>query len=332
MHPTTLGHQIIADWVRAALEATGRAGMLAALPLGRSGAQWRAVDGQLREFQNFGASGGGMFYAVDHAPGRVGATATSDSASGSTRSLTVGYQRALSQQLLIGAALGYEDAPFDLGGGNGRVKYDEWILTAFAAYKAGPWYVNGLASHGRLDYASTRNVNLGPRAVTENGDTSGRQDGVRLQAGYLMSAGELVHGPLLGVDWERVRVAAYSEKSGSVTAMSYGEQTRKSIRSRLGYQVAGEDQWGGLRARPYAQLSYEYQHARDEHDSLVGLAGTSSMAAIPTANRTGGYGVLALGTTLRVGKSIDLGIGLSGTLGQPGGRNSALQLTLSAPL
>jgi outer membrane lipase/esterase len=331
VHPSTLGHQIVADWVRATLEGTGRAGLLAALPIGRSGAQWRSVDGRMREFQNFGSKGGGVFVSLDRAPGGIDATATSSSASGHSSGLTVGYERALGQQWLIGAALGYEEAPFDLGNNAGRIKYDEWNLTAFASFKSGPWYVNGLASHGRLDYTSSRNFNLGPLAVAESGDTKGRQNGFRLQAGYLMNAGAVLHGPLAGVDWERVTVDGYSEKSGSASALSFGQQERKALRSRVGYQVAGEDQWGGMRARPYAQFSYEYQHKKDERDTLVGFAG-SSMMAVPTSNRTGGYGVLAVGTSLRVSKDIDLGVGLMGTLGQPGGRNSALQVTLNMPL
>jgi outer membrane lipase/esterase len=331
VHPTALGHQLIADWVRAALEGTGRAGLLAALPLGRSGAQWRAVDERLREFQNFGGAGSGAFASLDRASAGIDATANTAAASGHANALTVGYQRALNAQLLVGAALGYEDAPFDLGANAGHIKYKEWNLTAFAAYKTGPWYVNGLASAGRLDYGSTRNVVLGPLLTTASGDTKGRHTGLRLQAGYLMTSGTLVHGPLVGIDAERVTVDAYGETGGGVAALRYGEQTRESLRTRLGYQLAGDSQWNGMRARPYAQLSYDYQHRKDERDMQVGAGGTSMMA-VTTANRTGGYGTLAIGATLRVARDVDLGLGLSGTLGQSGARNSALQVTLGMPL
>ena len=331
VHPTTLGHKLIADWVRAALEGSGRAGLLAALPIGRSGAQWRSVDARMRDFQNFGGEGGGVFVGVDHASGGIDATPTSSSASGHTNALTIGYQRVLNAQTLVGAALGYEDSPFDLGGNAGRVKYDEWNLTAFVSYKSGPWYVNGLASHGRLDFNSTRNINLGPLSSSASGDTKGRQSGLRIQAGYLMTSGKLIHGPLLGIESERVTVNSYTETSGGASALSFGEQTREALRSRIGYQLAGDDQWGSMRVRPYAQLSYEYQHRKDERDTLVG-AGGSSMMAVTTANRTGGYGALAVGATFRVAKDVDLNLGLSGTIGQPGARNSAVRATISLPL
>jgi hypothetical protein len=53
---------------------------------------------------------------------------------------------------------------------------------------------------------------------------------------------------------------------------------------------------------------------------------------VATANRKGGYGLLQAGGTLEVSKTVNLGFGASTTVGQPGARNSAFNLTLSTPL
>jgi hypothetical protein len=49
------------------------------------------------------------------------------------------------------------------------------------------------------------------------------------------------------------------------------------------------------------------------------------------ANRTGGYGTLLAGITAELSKTLRLGVGASTTVSQPGARNSALNVTLSAP-
>ena len=93
------------------------------------------------------------------------------------------------------------------------------------------------------------------------------------QVGYNFVSGSIVHGPLVGLAWERVNVDGFSEDSNSVTAMTFGDQTRESLRSRIGWQVAAETHWSGVTVRPYAQLTYDYEHNKDERTYSAGFVG-----------------------------------------------------------
>ncbi|MDP3635913.1 MAG: autotransporter domain-containing protein [Azonexus sp.] len=329
-HPSAQFHQIMSDWIYTSLEAASRVGLMSQVPLGRSGAQWRSIDGRLSEFQNFGYKGQGFFVTGDYASSQKEAYAGMPSVDGSGGSLIMGYEKAFSDQLFAGVTLGYGNAPFDLGNNQGTVKYNEWALSAFASQKFGAFYANGLAAYSWLDYESKRNIALGPFNTSEQGDTRGHQFGVKGQVGYNFTVGNIIHGPLVGLAWERVNVNGFSEKSNSVTAMTFGEQTRESLRSRLGWQIAAETSLAEVKVRPYAQLSYDYEHKKDERTYSAGFVGGNSAMEMPTANRTGGYGTLLAGISGELSKGIRLGVGGSTTISQPGARNSAINVTLRA--
>ena len=332
VHPSVSMHKVISDWVYASLEGANRVGILSQVPMGRSGAQWRSIDGRLREFQNFGGNQGqGFFVTGDYASSNIDAYAGQPSADGSGGSFVVGYEKTFTDQLFGGVTLGYGNAPFDLGNNQGSVKYDEWALSAFVSHKSGNFYANALTTYSWLGFESKRNVALGPFSTSERGDTNGGQFGVKGQIGYNFVSGNLLHGPLAALAWERVNVDGFSENSTSVTAMTFGEQTRESLRSRLGWQVAAETVWSGAKVRPYAQLTYDYEHKKDDRTYSAGFVGGNSAMEIQTANQTGGYGTLLAGVNADLGKTMHLGVGASTTISQPGARNSAINVTLSAP-
>ena len=82
---------------------------------------------------------------------------------------------------------------------------------------------------------------------------------------------------------------------------------------------------------PYAQLTYDYEHKKDERTYRAGFVGGNNALLMPTTNQTGGYGTLLAGINAELTKTMLLGVGASTTISQPGARNSALNVTLSAP-
>lgn len=332
VHPTGTTHKIISDWIYSTLETTGRQSLLSTVPMGRSGAQWRSIDGRMREFQNFSYKGQGFFVTGDYSPSSLDATANSPSASGNGSSATLGYETALAEDLFGGITLGYSNTPFDLGNNSGRVKYNEWALSAFMSKKFGNWYGNLIATAASLNFNTTRNTTLGITSNSDTGETDGRQFGAKAQVGYNFSGGSYVHGPLAGLAWEEVKVDGYQERSGNFTAMQFGEQKRQQLRSRVGYQMQGLTEVSGVQFRPYAQLTYEYQHLKDDRTYTAAFLGSPAVMSVATQNRKGGYGLLAIGGTAAISKTLNLGLGATTTLGQPGARNSSLSVTLSVPL
>jgi len=328
-HPSAQFHKILSDWIYISLEGASRVGLMSQVPLGRSGAQWRAIDGRFDEFQNFGYKGQGFFLTGDYASSQNQSDADLPSVDGSGGDLILGYETAFGEQLFSGITLGYGDALFDFGNHQGSIKYNEWALSAFASRKFGAFYANGLATYSWLDYESERNIALGPFDTREQGDTRGNQFALKGQVGYLFKLGDLTHGPLIGLSWQRVNVNGFSEKSNSVTAMNFSDQTRESLRSRLGWQVAAETRLAEVKVRPYAQLSYDYEHKKDERTYNAGFVDGHSAMEMQTANQTGGHGTLLVGISADLSKGMRLGVGVSSTISQPGANNAAINVTLS---
>lgn len=329
-HPSSLLHGVISDWVYSSLEGARRAGQLSTLPLERSGTQWLAIDGRLQEFQNFGYRGQGVFFSGDYTSLSAGDSDGPASANKRGGGFAAGYQKAFAPQLFAGATIGFNHAPFDLGNDQGSLKYDEWAFTAFTSYKLGAAYANVLASYSRLDFQSERNVVLGSFNTTERGGTTGNQFSGRGQIGYNFVVGNVVHGPLAGLTWERVNVDGFSEDSGSVTAMAFGDQTRESLRSRIGWQATAETTVSGAKMRPFVQLTYDCEHNKDEHTYRAGFAGGFSAMEMPMANRTGGYGTFQAGVDTELSPAIRLGVSGSTTISQPDTDVAAVNITLSA--
>jgi uncharacterized protein YhjY with autotransporter beta-barrel domain len=53
--------------------------------------------------------------------------------------------------------------------------------------------------------------------------------------------------------------------------MTFGDQTRESLRSRIGWQIATATRWSGVTLRPYAQLTDDYEHLDDERSYRAGF-------------------------------------------------------------
>lgn len=330
-HPSEGGHRIISDWVYSSLEAASNVGLLSLVALKRADAQWRSIDARLQEFENFGYKGQGVFFSADYAFQRYASGGGLPSSDDSGLNFLLGYEKAVTDRLFGGVTLARGHAPFDLANNQGSVSYDEWALSAFGAYKIDAFYANALVSYARLDFASTRRIALGPFNTQETGDAAGNRYAAKAQVGYNFAAGNIVHGPLAGLSWTRVDVDGFSENSTSITAMTYGEQTRESLRSRLGWQVAAQTNWFGVRMRPYAQATYDHEHKDDARTYRVGFVGGTSGMDMQTTNLTGGYGTLLAGFNAELSKTVRLGIGASTTVGQPGERVSTATVTLSAP-
>ena len=344
VHPSGLGHQLIADYFEAVLAALGAATTgtsisqaAAPAPRGKSGAEWRTVGGRTRSFQNFGYSGKGarVFFAGDYADSEAMNPNGNRAGDGRTVTATVGVEGMLTPKTLLGATLGQEFASFDVVGGLGSMRFRETMLTGFLSHKLTEnWYVNGLVSAGFVSFDTSRNVLLGGVLLgTEKADFGGQHFGAKVQTGYQFRTGTLVHGPFFGADWERINVNAFRESEVSGLGIETDKQTNNIAHWRVGYEVAGEATWGSFNVRPYLQGSYDNQYLKDERTVRSGMAGTGLMLPIAVENKTGGFGRLAVGFSTKVGASQgELSVGLSSSFDNPSGDDTALNVQYSLPM
>ena len=331
VHPTGVGHELIAAFVVSLIEAPFTVAALTEGPLAVEQATFRTVDGRMWSALNTPISRKGFnaWASYDYAnPDLDFIRGDAD-----LHTVSLGGDIRVSDHLLAGAAVNFSEYKADYAGGGHKL--EETSATIYAGYGTGPWYVGTSVLIGTLEYKDVRReFGLAGLARSERADTSGTHWALRVLGGYWMKAGALTHGPFGKLVYQEAEINGFSEPGSTSTALRYGEQNRDSLIASLGWQVQG--QWGAV--RPFGRVSWEYEFKDD----------VRSVSATPLG--LGG----AMTTTLRrpdnnwalfnVGASMEFGAGtatmgpVSGyvmgtaTAGKDDGDSYAVTLGIRVPL
>ena len=166
---------------------------------------------------------------------------------------TVGLEHYSTNGSLFGAAItkGAQTPDFSLGG---KFKQQEIAGSLYGGYLKGPAWADVIATYGALDYDVNRIVPIGITLQNNNGKTNGSNVSVALQGGYDFVLGALTHGPVAGLTWQHVKVDGFTE-TGSFTSLGFGDQTRDSVISGLGYKAI----YDLGRFSPYVQAVWNHE-------------------------------------------------------------------------
>src|ERR1700694_592017 len=269
VHPTPAGHQIIADYAAAIIEAPQKIGLLGEAPLQVEQANFRAIDGRMwsglntpRPQNKFDAYAVYDYGNYDHS-GDTGGSGSQ------LNSVVAGADMKISDQMLAGIALGYTEDKGSFGNGGGGFKLNEASMTAYVGYGSGPWYVGASLGAGDLEFRNIRrSFALGAGSRTESGDTRGRHVMARVFGGYWFNpSGAWIHGPLASLTYQQAKVDAWSESGTSSSAMTFGRQKRDAFLSSLGWQARGH--LGSL--RPFGRVTWEKDYNNDDRSVRAGL-------------------------------------------------------------
>jgi outer membrane lipase/esterase len=324
-HPTTATHAFLAQYAASVIDAPMQMGALAEAPLAVAQAAWRTLDGRMvsstgapRSPGKFEAWAAYDYGAPDYSSGFM-------TGNGDVNTIAVGGDMKVSDKLLAGVMFNYGENKANMG--SVGFKLTEPMMTLYAGYGDGPWYLGGTLGAGSLDYSTNRDIALGTAARTESGDTKGWQFVGRLIGGYWFKAGDWVHGPTIKLTYQEIRVRQFQENGSGSTTMTFGQQERKSFVTSAGWQAAG--QLGAV--RPFARATWEYEGQSDTRDvtaSVYGMAGSFSMPAYKPDNS---WGLFSLGASTEFGKITGYLQG-SATAGKDDGDSYGITVGVRVPL
>ena len=328
VHPTTAGHQILADYAYSFIVAPQLIAQLGEAPFAVEEANFRALDGRMWSNVN-GPRPSSKFEAwVVYDYGNIDMNAGPANGSGHQNTVVIGGDMKLSEKFLVGLMFGYSDQKGEFGGPGGGYKLRQPTGTVYAGYGEGPWYLGATFGGGSLDYSDIdRVVPLGPLLRTETGQSRGSEYTGRLLGGYWFQWQDFLHGPWARVAYEKVTVKQYAETGSDSTALSYGEQRPDQLLWSLGWQVTGNI--SGI--RPFARASWEYESLNNDRSvsaSSVTLGGSYS---IPAPKPDNNYALFNLGASADFGGITGFLYG-SATAGKGDGNYYAITVGIRAPL
>jgi outer membrane lipase/esterase len=326
-HLSTAGQKILADYEYSLIVAPSQISFLAEIPVKTRAAVVDAIFNQIAISQrqraagtfNVWVSGGVAYLRADSGyngfPNDPGIPAA----------ITGGIDYSFGNNLLVGAAFsgGRTQQTYDLGG---NFKLNEYAASLYAAAAVGPVWGKIVGSYGDLRYDVNRIVPIGITLQSNTGKTSGRNASFAAEFGYdftialgasappahmpvkaaLPAAGPVItHGPLAGIVLQRINVNGFTETDsfapiGGFTVLSFGDQTRNSAVTELGYQASIDfGRW-----RPFAKLVWNHELASTDRAvtaSLTSIAAPSYWMPAVILGKDWGSGTIGATATIAQG-------------------------------
>jgi outer membrane lipase/esterase len=334
VHPTNGAAAVVAQYAESIVEAPEKIAMLAEVPLQLAGTQRRAIEN--RYISQPGPRPIGKFdvyAAYDYNPSKLDRTAVGPGNDNTGHTLTVGGDTQFTDMLSAGMALGYSwnDSDFDNNAGN--FKMNAGMLTLYASAGSANGYVAAAATFGDLDYTDVRrNIALGSLTRTESGKTRGSLQSYLLTGGYTFNVGNLAHGPVGSVTWQKVNVDDYTESGADSTTMRFSAQERESLITSIGWQATTVASLGGTSVVPFGRLSWEHEAKDDQRFVRAGLVTMGGTFAMPVFRPGDNWARLDLAISTKLGPSAVGYVAYSGVLGQSDAKSNALTFGIRMPL
>lgn len=162
-----------------------------------------------------------------------------------TIGITGGVDYRVSDNVIMGLALGYASMDADFDAFDDEVEVDGFSASFYSTYYMKDFYVDFIASGGSNDYETTRNVVLDVNndgnvdfGGTAKGDTDGTQFNVGLGVGYEYKVAGAILGPYAQVNYFNADIDGFTETGADPLNLEIGDQNIESLISVVGGQAS----------------------------------------------------------------------------------------------
>lgn len=261
VHPTAGGQRLLADYAYSLLAAPWEITLLPEMGNTALRSHQDELRGQwLSDWGNW--QGVGQWRTILSAGGQrtdFDAGDYSADAEGRGYSLTIGGSWRFAEHWRTGLVAGAYRQDLEAGPKDSDYKLNGYIGTVFLQYQANHWWGDLSASGGKLDFENAeRKFALGAGEGQEKGDTDGELWAASARIGFdFAGASSRWHlSPFISADYAHIDVDGYSEEGRRSTALTFGDQTRKSRRAGVGVQ-------GKFQLTSSTQVFGEFAHERE---------------------------------------------------------------------
>lgn len=165
----------------------------------------------------------------------------------------VGMDYQYDEHLLLGGFVGHGRAQVNYNA-SGNFTQSGTILGAYAGYRNGAIWVNGLAAYNKLNNNTNRVAPIGITSFSNAARVNGDNATIALQMGYNFDTGVINHGPIIGYSYVHTHVNGFTE-SGNINSLQFASQNINAHVGLAGYQVKARiGNW-----LPFAKANYNSQ-------------------------------------------------------------------------
>ena len=277
------------------------------VPLADSASPANARGGAASADSPFGGRLSG-FVKVAGNWGNVDKTSLQDAYDYDAWSILAGADYRVTDALVAGGALSYEDTRSRFDNSLGHVDAATWSVAGYATYSSGPWYVDGYLSYGHIDYDTARTIlvpsnnPLIPTIVSNaTASPSGDQWSLSAGTGYNMAlANNYMLVPFARLGYINVKNKAFSEnESGTGLGLAINERTLESLQTGLGATISTTFNTAHGVFGPYFTAQWVHEFKNDNPSIVAKFVNDPNnfQFFIPTAEPTRDYGVFIVGST-----------------------------------
>lgn len=310
LHPSPAVHAMIADYIQSILDAPAQVAALSQSPLMMARDTQNTLDGHLQQQRQQPASAGKFTVFGGYAGQHVDYQGDSWSdGNANTTNLTLGIGYQITDNWQTGVLFSNTNQRQEPSS-NYDYKLRSNLVALYSQLTVfDQGWINADLHYADLDFDSIeRDIHIGPAKRTEQGSTSGKLLGMRVQSGWTLPITEnLSTGPVASYALDYGRVGGYSENSDSSTAMRYSDQTTHSQIGAVGWRIDSK-QWV---VNPWAQVSYNHQFGDTDSTVRAGLKSTRTSFERSVEARDKNWLDLSLGANVPLGETVNAFAGVS---------------------
>ncbi|MBY4888183.1 autotransporter domain-containing protein [Pantoea sp. DY-15] len=310
LHPSPAVHAMIADYIQSILDAPAQVAALSQSPLMMARDTQNTLDGHLQQQRQQPASAGQFTvfggYAGQHVDYQGDSWSDGDA---NTTNLTLGIGYQITDNWQTGVLFSNTNQRQEPSS-NYDYKLRGNLVALYSQLTVlDQGWINADLHYADLDFDSIeRDIHIGPATRTEQGSTSGKLLGMRVQTGWTLPITEnLSTGPVASYALDYGRVGGYSENSNSSTAMRYSDQTTHSQIGSVGWRIDSK-QWV---VNPWAQVSYNHQFGDTDSTVRAGLKSTRTSFERSVEARDKNWLDLSVGANVPLGETVNAFAGVS---------------------
>lgn len=196
----------------------------------------------------------------------------------SMNGMTFGFDRSLSDSLLLGASGGYAKTSAGLDGGVGGGDIGSYYGSLYGSYSLKNLSFDGVFSYGRSRFDTNRLISSGASAVQADSSHDGDLFSGYLRAGYALRLNDWVLEPFASAQYLALKENGYTESGAGGLGLKVDGTTTRSFTSELGTRFTRVFTFENGRIVP--ELSAAWLHDFNIGDQSV----SSSFAETPDSS------------------------------------------------